>query len=106
RGESVRSGSASLPDAVVEAIEACRPLARSRGAAVEASLPEGLPAVAGDEPTLRTLIENLLSNAIKYGGGNGRGVVSAGSADRRVRIAVRDRGPGIPDAELPRIFEP
>ncbi len=106
RGESVRSGSASLPDAVAEAIEACRPLARSRGAAVEASLPEDLPAVAGDEPTLRTLIENLLSNAIKYGGENGRVVVSAGSDDRHVRIAVRDRGPGIPDAELPRIFEP
>jgi signal transduction histidine kinase len=55
---------------------------------------------------LRTLIENLLSNAIKYGGENGRVVVSAGSDDRHVRIAVRDRGPGIPDAELPRIFEP
>ena len=106
RGESVRSGSASLPDAVAEAIEACRPLARSRGAAVEASLPEGLPPVAGDEPALRTLIENLLSNAIKYGGENGRVTVSAGSDERHVRIAVRDRGPGIPDAELPRIFEP
>ena len=106
RGEGVRAGSASLPDAVAEAMEACRPLARARGASVEASLPADLPPVAGDEPALRTLIENLMSNAIKYGGHNGRVTVSAGSDERHVRVAVRDRGPGIPEAELPRIFEP
>jgi signal transduction histidine kinase len=106
RGEGVRAGSASLPEAVAEAIEACRPLARARGASVEASLPADLPAVAGDEPAVRTLIENLLSNAIKYGGENGRVTVSAGSDASHVRVAVHDRGPGIPDADLPRIFEP
>ena len=106
RPESLRAGSASLPHAVAEAIEAFRPLASARGASVEASLPRDLPAVTGDEPALRTLIENLLSNAIKYGGENGRVTVEAGSDDRHVRVAVRDRGPGIPDADLPRIFEP
>jgi signal transduction histidine kinase len=102
RGESVRGGSASLPEAVAQAIEACRPLADARGASIDASL----PADAGDEPAIRTLIENLLSNAIKYGGENGHVTVSAGAEERHVRVAVRDRGPGIPGPELPRIFEP
>ena len=51
-------------------------------------------------------MENLLSNAIKYGGENGRVTVSAAADERGVRVAIRDRGPGIPEAELPRIFEP
>ncbi len=106
RGESVRAGSSSLADAVAEAMEACRHLADQNRARVDADIPPGLPPVAGDEPAVRTLMENLLSNAIKYGGENGRVTVSAAADERGVRVAIRDRGPGIPEAELPRIFEP
>ncbi len=106
RGESVRGGSASLADAVSQAIEACRHLADENQAQIEVRVPPELPPVAGDEPALRTLMENLLSNAIKYGGKNGRVTVSASAAEKTVRVAVRDRGPGIPEAELPHIFEP
>jgi len=106
RGESVRAGSASLAEAVGQAIDACRHLADENRARVDANIPPGLPPVAGDEPAVRTLMENLLSNAIKYGGENGRVTVSAAVDERGVRVAIRDRGPGIPEAELPRIFEP
>jgi len=106
RGESMREGSASLADAVGQAIDACRHLADENRARVDADIPPGLPPVAGDEPAVRTLMENLLSNAIKYGGENGRVTVSAAADERGVRVAIRDRGPGIPEAELPRIFEP
>jgi two-component system, OmpR family, sensor histidine kinase SenX3 len=106
RGESARAGSASLAEAVDQAIDACRHLADENRARVDANIPPGLPPVAGDEPAVRTLMENLLSNAIKYGGENGRVTVSAAADERGVRIAIRDRGPGIPEAELPRIFEP
>ena len=106
RGESARGGSASLAEAVDQAIDACRHLADENRARVDANIPPGLPPVAGDEPAVRTLMENLLSNAIKYGGENGRVTVSAAADERGVRVAIRDRGPGIPEAELPRIFEP
>ncbi len=106
RGESVHSGSASLQEAVGQAIDACRHLAEQNGARVDADIPPGLPPVAGDEPAVRTLMENLLSNAIKYGGEDGRVTVSAAADERGIRVAIRDRGPGIPEAELPRIFEP
>ena len=106
RGDAVRSGAASLTEAVSEAVEACRPLADERGASVEAELPADLPPVAADEPALRTLMENLLSNAIKYGGDRGRVTVSAAADGGSVRVSVRDRGPGISAADLPRIFEP
>ncbi|HUN90697.1 MAG TPA: ATP-binding protein [Burkholderiaceae bacterium] len=48
-------------------------------------------------------VENLLGNAIKYG--QSATVSAARDGDRAV-ILVRDRGPGIPDADLERVFEP
>lgn len=47
---------------------------------------------------------NLLDNALKYGDGS-RVDVLVTAGERHTRIAVRDRGPGIPEADLRRVFE-
>jgi signal transduction histidine kinase len=47
---------------------------------------------------------NLISNSIKYAAGCPIRVSVARDGDRAV-LRVRDQGPGIPEAELPRIFE-
>ncbi len=52
---------------------------------------------------LRRTLVNLLDNAIKFGGG-ARVVVAR--TDTELRIAVRDSGPGIPEAELHKVLEP
>ena len=49
-------------------------------------------------------MENLIDNAIKYGN-NTPVTVSAERVAARVRLAVADRGPGIPDGHEDRIFE-
>ena len=59
-----------------------------------------LPAQAG---ALRRCIANLIGNAVRYGGG---AEVTLADDGARVRIAVRDHGPGLPEAELDRVFEP
>jgi Signal transduction histidine kinase len=48
---------------------------------------------------------NLLDNAVKYSPKTGVVSVSARKTDSLIRIEVRDNGPGIPAAELPRLFE-
>ena len=48
---------------------------------------------------------NLLDNAVKYSPHSTSVSVSTGITDGRLRIEVRDEGPGIPAAELPRLFE-
>jgi signal transduction histidine kinase len=63
--------------------------------------------VEGSPRLLRRLIRNLLENARKHG----RPPVEielgrAGAADGWVIITVRDHGPGIPEAEHERVFEP
>ena len=69
--------------------------------------------VAGDEGLLRQALLNLARNAAQAcatveGGGRVllRGETVRGEESGLQRISVLDNGPGIPDAELPRIFRP
>lgn len=53
---------------------------------------------------LRRIVANLIDNALKYAGE--AEVHVEVDAAKRIRIAVRDRGPGIPDSELANVLEP
>ncbi|MBO9534413.1 MAG: CHASE3 domain-containing protein [Solirubrobacteraceae bacterium] len=61
--------------------------------------------VTGDQDHLRRVLSNLLSNAIKYSPGGGDVRVEAEIEADRVRVAVVDRGVGIPAAQRARVFE-
>lgn len=56
-----------------------------------------------DRLRLEQVVTNLLTNAIKYGGG--RVEVHTSGADEAL-LRVRDHGPGIPEEDRQRIFEP
>ena len=56
-----------------------------------------------DPQALRRCLENLIENAVRYGGG---AEIEVEDTPERLHIAVADRGPGIPEAELERVFEP
>lgn len=97
----------------LDAVPAARPLedvdllalAAEESARVGAAL-DGAPAMLrGDPKLLRRLIRNLLENAQRHGGGTpvDVDVRPVGSA---VTVRVCDRGPGVPEAERERIFEP
>ena len=66
---------------------------------------EATPVIEGDPERLRQVLLNLLDNAVKYGGDGGAVEVTLGAEEETVRITVRDHGPGIPAAELPRVKE-
>jgi len=61
--------------------------------------------VAGDRLLLRRLIRNLIENARRHGG-DGPIRLSVERAGERAVLEVSDRGPGVPEAERQRIFEP
>src|SRR6266404_666720 len=59
------------------------------------------------EPELLTrALSNLLRNAIRYAGKAGPITISAEQRDGQVALTVSDCGPGIPEPELQRIFDP
>jgi len=72
-------------------------------------LAENLPEVYADPDKIVQVLTNLLENTGKYAGGEGvvldaRLVPDAGG-DGMVQVSVSDRGPGIPAADLPRVFK-
>ena len=95
---------------LAECLEALEPLARERGVGIERRIEGPLPRVRAERAALRRAVANLLQNAILHGGDGGWVQLRAGpvgpESERKVRITVDDRGPGIPDSELPHLFEP
>lgn len=61
--------------------------------------------IMSDKDKLEQVIINIISNAIKYTPENGRIEVYAGKLYTEAFIKVRDNGIGIPEENLPRIFE-
>lgn len=59
-----------------------------------------------DAEALRQVLTNLLDNAWKYGGSSPTARVEFGAAERGLTIAVEDDGPGVPEADRERIWEP
>jgi signal transduction histidine kinase len=69
-------------------------------------LTDGLPvSIIGDADRLNEVVGNLLSNAFKFTPREGCIRLRAGQRDGGVLIEVQDSGIGIPEKELPRIFE-
>lgn len=75
------------------------------GRAVTVAVAAELPAVVVDEAELVRVLVNLLENAAKYAPPGGAIGVSAAVVDGDLELAVADEGPGIPPAEMERVFE-
>src|SRR5439155_10088343 len=61
--------------------------------------------VHGDSAKLHDALRNLLENAINYSPVSTSITLGAARRDGRILLTVEDEGPGIPDADLPRVFE-
>lgn len=65
----------------------------------------GLVHVFADKEKIRQVLNNLLENAIKYGKTDGRIKITFYDMDESVLVEVSDNGIGIPQDDIPRIFE-
>ena len=108
-GERARFEPVALSDLIAEVVAE---LPAPAGARVKTELHgEGL--TRGEPLLLRTLLRNALDNALKY---SGDGPVTVQLQEREpqagtraageVRVVVRDEGPGVPEDQRARVFEP
>jgi signal transduction histidine kinase len=72
---------------------------------VEVRTSNDLPPVPADRELLLIVLRQLLDNAAKYSPPGSPIVVGASEEKGAVVVTVTDRGPGIPQADLNRVFE-
>ncbi|HAI21258.1 MAG TPA: hypothetical protein DCM14_05110 [Clostridiales bacterium UBA8153] len=96
-----------LLDLAALGAQVCQRLAPQAAAAGVVLIPPGPDPVqvAADPQQMDQALGNLVDNAIKYTEAGGRVEVSAGTDQSYAWVEVADDGPGIPAADLPRIFE-
>jgi two-component system sensor histidine kinase KdpD len=73
---------------------------------LELAVPEGFPLVLADPGLLERVLANLFSNALRYSPAARPPELQAQLVDGMVRLEVVDHGPGVPDEQKERIFEP
>jgi signal transduction histidine kinase len=61
--------------------------------------------ILGDGDRLYHMVLNLVSNAVKYSPENEKIKIVLTADDNGVQLRIQDHGPGIPDDELPLIFD-
>jgi len=93
-----------MRDAVIATMRMLQPLAESRGLTISSEIDDGCYVLATDD-ALHQIIFNLVENAIKYNKTDGSVSVKLKTEEGMVILTVDDRGVGVPDADLPYIFE-
>ncbi|MCA9489174.1 MAG: HAMP domain-containing histidine kinase [Myxococcales bacterium] len=90
-----------------EALQVVRPHASSAGFTIEVEAPPGLPPVRVDRDGLVQVVVNLVDNAVKFAAEGNRVVrCSLARRDGAVVLTVRDHGPGVPQRQMGKVFEP
>jgi two-component system phosphate regulon sensor histidine kinase PhoR len=109
---SAPTGLVRLPELLGRVVDGLAPNAEAAGVRLEIAAAAGLPPAIGDENELWQVFQNLIDNAIKYGAEGKLVEIRCELAERplaggrsALRVAVRDRGPGIAHEHLPRLTE-
>jgi signal transduction histidine kinase len=102
--------SIDLPQLIDESLSFLKQKLKQKKIKVEKSFPDDPVVILGDENLLQQLLINLLLNstqAMQHGGKLMiRVAVHQNGKDGRITLEVEDTGAGIPDNDLPKIFDP
>jgi signal transduction histidine kinase len=102
---SVVSSIGWLNQLLTPVIDRMRPLAEAKQQTLDLDLPSFLPEIAVDAHRIGQVISNLVGNAIKFTPKEGAIRVSARQQKHQIVVSVVDTGPGIPQEDLPKIFD-
>ena len=95
----------SLTDTISKSLAAIAGKAKDKSIAVSSNVDPSLGEIVGHEFSIKEMITNLLFNAIKYTPENKTVHLEAISYDDHVQISIADTGIGIPEDELPNVFD-
>lgn len=101
-----RAAGVEVGRVVEAAVEAEKGEAATRGVRVVVDKPASFPSMTADAALLERAVANLIRNAVSVSPRDEAVEVAVTAEDRRIRVEVRDRGPGLPPGLAKKIFEP
>ncbi len=100
---------------IKKSIQAIQPIAAAKNITIKASLSKKLPSIQADPIGINQILNNILNNAVKYSNNNTVIIIIAKPHQKQiqdqqeaipgVRISIRDHGIGIPDEDIPKLFQ-
>ena len=88
-----------------EIFQRLAPVANERTIELVLQSDSAAQAVYADCDLIERALVNLVENALHYGEGGNQVLVELSSREGEVEVSVTDQGPGVPEADLPHIFE-
>jgi len=95
----------ALEHAVERTLRSLALTAKEKDIQIHTHFPDDMPSMTGYRPGVEQIVLNIVSNAVKYTPRGGEVSLTAAVEKANVTLAVKDNGPGIPEADMPRIFE-
>lgn len=101
---SIAPRKVAVKDLLHEASEMLEPIAREKSITLTVSAVDDLPTVRADSSRLLQVFSNLVGNAVKFTPTGGAITLAAAKVGANIECSVADNGPGIPAAQIPRLF--
>lgn len=98
-------GDVLVSDVLRHSMEPLQINANAKHITLSLEVAAGEPTLCADQLRLSQIFNNLLSNAVKFTAPGGKVAVTVDLARDGVRVAVNDTGLGIPNPDLPHIFD-
>jgi len=95
----------SLPELVQDIAQEFQLESERKGIQLSINTHSDAAYTIGDIGLIQRVLENLVRNAVKFTPAGGEVTISIAERPEALSVAVSDNGPGIPDADIPRIFD-
>jgi len=103
--KEIRMGQFDFNDMLKDAIHVITRKAGNKNISLSFTVEPGIQKIRGAREYIRELISNLLVNSVKYTPRNGKVDINVIDKGNAILVEVKDTGIGIPEKELPKVFD-